>query len=727
MTRRVAPFLDLLAQKPNADALADVATSGSYGDLQDKPELGSAAAAETTDFATAAEGALADTALQPTTGVVRLPTFAYASIASGLTDVQRVFVEDRRAHFARVDSEPAHDVAFENEGWWALDELTVTPFMAGAAGDGVTDDTNAVKAIVGFAYLLGATIYWPDANFLTTESIPNFHDVKNTGPGRILRGDDVWYITPSVTAQINRLYVDGATGNDASDGLSADCALATGQAAADHLARKVPLSNGTYEIKIAAGQYARIRLPDEGLASRNPIRIIGAPVAVAAGFDIGFLASDLVGTFAPSETVTCSGGAVLTVLSVMGRLVIARIESGVPAIGETVAGGTSGATALLDYVSPRPRTLIKEGATQTAFGLRLAEGTKVWLEDIQFEDFNGSISSSGIYAADRCYVGGRNVWIEDCYIGVAGLGTSVLDFDGGIFNDFGYLNSVTLGGYGVRAHFHTPYVFGSQNAGTRAGGPLLINGYIAAFGQEHTNGHLDWCLIEDCATAIRLNINSRLNTDGSRVRRCGTVFWATNGTSITPGANFELGTGADENYRAYWSGGGSASGDLFSEFSVAYAASDRCIMRRGGNPLQTIATTAPNTIYSLTALANIFRDLYVSNMPAKAVRFEVYARLNGANSNKRFHLRLGGTPLASLTFSASDTGDCRVTAGITFAGPGQQMAYIEGIRHQGGIRNGIGPGSNAMTSNTAVSITASVDNTSDSIEILGYAFHASGA
>lgn len=45
--------------------LATVATSGSYDDLTGTPTLGTAAAADTGDFATAAQGALADTAVQP--------------------------------------------------------------------------------------------------------------------------------------------------------------------------------------------------------------------------------------------------------------------------------------------------------------------------------------------------------------------------------------------------------------------------------------------------------------------------------------------------------------------------------------------------------------------------------------------------------------------------------------------------------------------------------------
>lgn len=44
--------------------LATVATTGSYDDLTDTPSLGTAAAADTGDFATAAQGAKADTAVQ---------------------------------------------------------------------------------------------------------------------------------------------------------------------------------------------------------------------------------------------------------------------------------------------------------------------------------------------------------------------------------------------------------------------------------------------------------------------------------------------------------------------------------------------------------------------------------------------------------------------------------------------------------------------------------------
>lgn len=63
---------DDLSNKPT---LATVATSGDYDDLSNKPTLGSAAAEDTSAFATAAQGALADSAVQPAElAAVQVPT-----------------------------------------------------------------------------------------------------------------------------------------------------------------------------------------------------------------------------------------------------------------------------------------------------------------------------------------------------------------------------------------------------------------------------------------------------------------------------------------------------------------------------------------------------------------------------------------------------------------------------------------------------------------------------
>ena len=68
ITGNIASQADLmaaLAAKANTATLAPVAASGAYADLTGKPILGTAAASDVGDFATAAQGALADSAVQP--------------------------------------------------------------------------------------------------------------------------------------------------------------------------------------------------------------------------------------------------------------------------------------------------------------------------------------------------------------------------------------------------------------------------------------------------------------------------------------------------------------------------------------------------------------------------------------------------------------------------------------------------------------------------------------
>ena len=72
----------LAASATQPGDLATVATSGAYNDLSGKPTLGTAAATASTAYATAAQGALAASALQAET--ITLATLK--SVAAGAAD-----------------------------------------------------------------------------------------------------------------------------------------------------------------------------------------------------------------------------------------------------------------------------------------------------------------------------------------------------------------------------------------------------------------------------------------------------------------------------------------------------------------------------------------------------------------------------------------------------------------------------------------------------------------
>lgn len=67
--------------KADTSSLAAVATSGAYSDLSGTPTLGTAAATDSTAYATAAQGALADSATQPGDLAAVATTGAYSSLS----------------------------------------------------------------------------------------------------------------------------------------------------------------------------------------------------------------------------------------------------------------------------------------------------------------------------------------------------------------------------------------------------------------------------------------------------------------------------------------------------------------------------------------------------------------------------------------------------------------------------------------------------------------------
>lgn len=92
----------------------------------------------------------------------------------------------------------------------------------GAVGDGVTNDTTALTNAYTYAYNNGKILLYPDDNtYLTTASIPYFHNVPAIGRGIIKRGTDLYYILPENSDDENHIYYDIDSGNNDNDGLSA--------------------------------------------------------------------------------------------------------------------------------------------------------------------------------------------------------------------------------------------------------------------------------------------------------------------------------------------------------------------------------------------------------------------------------------------------------------------------------------------------------------------------
>lgn len=146
-----------------------------------------------------------------------------------------------------------------------------------AVGDGVTSDQTKIAAAVAEAFASSRPLYWPPGTYLSTATIPNFHDVEHWGPGIVKRGSDLFRITPKL-AQTNNLYVS-TTGVDTNDGLSAAQPLRTLQKVCDIIAEWAPRLPGRWVINMAAGTYAENVTFDSATEGEFPIDIVGPVVA----------------------------------------------------------------------------------------------------------------------------------------------------------------------------------------------------------------------------------------------------------------------------------------------------------------------------------------------------------------------------------------------------------------------------------------------------------------
>lgn len=362
-----------------------------------------------------------------------------------------------------------------------------------------------------------------------------------------------------------------------------------------------------------------------------------------------------------------------------------------------------------------PTTLIKEGATQAAFGLFAQRSTNLYVKDIKFEDFNGSTSSAGISASNRCNIEAVNCHFEDCYIGLSGTEWCELDVKGGIFNDCGYHNSVTAGGYGVRGLFHCKFSIGTQNAGVLTLGPVFTNNYIGVFGQELCTGHVDWCTFtSNNSSGIRLSIHSRVNCDGSSFTSNSTACWATDGSVVSASSNSVF-TGNTQNIIL---GGGSTSSasPVTQNYSGAYGRTDYAVY--GSKAPWTVNSLSATILATDTIEAGMLSETYGSSVPPKKIGFRMFGTLAGTAGIKRIQMRLGATALAPITFTAAETGTFQASGELIFRAPSSQVASVQGFRFGGtGSRCSITTATEVLNVDTAVNIEALVGDVADSIVV----------
>lgn len=187
--------------------------------------------------------------------------FGWNANANGIVNMEGVPVT---ANFLQ-----GHNSTGTHKAWIDMKE-------AGCVGDGVTSDQTAVAAAIASAYSAGVYCYWPDGTYLTTASIPNFHDVRHYGPGVVKRGSTLFYVQPN-NGVTNNLYV-ATTGSATNDGLSSSEPLATIQAAGNKIYNYL-YGDCTWVVQLAAGTYTETVSFSKPFPTPNRVQFKGPAVA----------------------------------------------------------------------------------------------------------------------------------------------------------------------------------------------------------------------------------------------------------------------------------------------------------------------------------------------------------------------------------------------------------------------------------------------------------------
>ncbi|WP_425203585.1 glycosyl hydrolase family 28-related protein [Priestia megaterium] len=372
-----------------------------------------------------------------------------------------------------------------------------------------------------------------------------------------------------------------------------------------------------------------------------------------------------------------------------------------------------------------PTTIINQGAGASAVGLQATDGTRIYVKDIWFQDFNGTSSSAGISIMNYAKVTTNNVHAKNCFYGVSGIKHSMIIVPNGIFDNCGRLPDGSGTGAAFRSLQQNNHSIGIQDIGDRSKTVIIKNCRYGLWAQESSTGHCDWANIMDCEDGVVVRINSRVNVSGTEFKRnkrairtdsLAHVYIPSSVIFAVGTINSSTGRGADENENTLivQSSSDVTSADIIIGQEMSASVNERWF---GVDLIQKdISTTSATKFKTLTLKAPMWRYTKNNLAPSKKIIVRIKGAIYGTTNYKKINVRLGNT-VTGLTFQASDSGTFFAEAEIEFINFNQQLIFVKGNSHLGGNRIGMVYASNDMLSNVDLTLEAQVTSSNDVVRI----------
>lgn len=590
----------------------------------------------------------------------------------------------------------------------------------GATGDGSTDDTTAVSNAVSAANTAGDWLYWPEGTYVTSSSIANLHNVKHIGPGVIKRGSDTFEVDP-IYADANIIYVAASGGNDSNDGLSSSQALATIQQAFTNILNYGPVLNGSWTIQLAAGTYTHTTSAVCQISTVNTAKrliIVGPTLTQGSSQKINFYMENMSGAFSAGETVTGgSSGATAVLDTIDGNIFYLTGSSGTFQIGETITGGTSSQTGDIVAFFLVPTAIIDgTGGASGTHGITLYEGNFT-IQDIKLQNFDSHTNRCGIVAQDSANLYTVNVHCDAIgWVGIYGTLNSICRVQGGHLNDC--REGVTLNA--------SQGTVGYGSSALSDGCLLSNNTEKGAYWSRGAQGHVDYCIFESNVIGLLGGQNSRVhdvncefkNNTTAVMMRSGAIWANDSGNSFNIGTSdanttvVDIGAFCGDADELLDVSGSGFSVDARSEILIARDLTDNS---HTGDTSRTVLAT-PWTIPAgyFTASGS------TSNIPKK-LRIKLTGTRTGTSGTVSVGVDFGGS--AAFTLAMVGTAATSFTAEIEIWSNGDSAQISRGELRQGtagteSVRRTPRTGTSiSMTSDVALQIIGLLTNAADTITV----------
>ncbi|WP_315136927.1 hypothetical protein [Achromobacter marplatensis] len=541
------------------------------------------------------------------------------------------------------------------DGVLSVREYITTPV------DGTTSNQAGLVAAINAAVAAGARLFWPVGVYVSDANIPGFHSVQHVGPGKLKRGDDVFFVDP-VEGQENVLYVrpTGAAAN--ADGISLSTAISINRVSS-LLLNYGPVLGGTWRVKLAAGTYV------DGTTNR---------LTIGPSLDTDQAAGD-----APKAKDTLLNGNYV-------------IFEG-PDVGYEPASNPW----------PTPAALFDgRGSSGIAFNFR--GGFRAIVRDIKFQDYRGggvAVTSGAL----RC----ENVHTSGCTYGISGL-HSFLEVKGGWL--YGSANKEHTG---IRSLFLTKHDIGSQLAGAPGQGPRITNCNVGFLAQEGSTGHSDFVTYEDNVFAVNATVNARVNANGSSFKRNQVAVSTRLGAVVfTPGVEWSTGTvdANNDNMRCQTGQilmptGPEAYAQTYEQVFV-----DHNDSQVTGTTTEAVMRTYPIAENRLTCAPN---NVY----KGKVLRIRASGTITGTNGSKAFRIRLGAASglLVGGTIAATCHGSFILEASIYLTAPAAQKSWLRFSTAYGEVTARASTATSTIATASAepmpLKLTCALANTADTVVV----------